>query len=94
MVFSILQNKNTEIVGARSLLQTTLEKLQQFRNNDGYFENIFEKLDYDELQSKRRKGADIPDKRQQLRQIFFEILDIIITQIQVRFQDIGKLHFF
>lgn len=94
IVFSILQNKFTDIVRARNLLQTTLDKLREFRNGNDYFDTIYKKLDITDMQSKRRKGCEMKDKQQQLRQIFFEILDIIINQIQVRFSDIEKLHFF
>ncbi|XP_072382347.1 zinc finger MYM-type protein 1-like [Diabrotica undecimpunctata] len=94
-VFSILQNRNTDIVKARNLLQNTLSKIREFRSNTTYFDTIYEKLDTAALHSKRRrKGVEMTDKTQQLRQIFFEILDIIATQIEVRFCDVEKLHFF
>lgn len=94
IVFSILQNRNTDVVKAKNLLQTTLTKIREFRSNSTYFDSIYEKLDIDALHSKRRKGFEMADKTQQLKQIFFEILDIIANQIEVRFCDIEKLHFF
>lgn len=94
IVFQILQNKYTDIVKARSILQSVLNKLREYRNNNEYFEIFFNKIDYTELQIKRRKGVEMVDKKQQLKLIFLEILDIIINQIQVRFIDIEKLTFF
>jgi hypothetical protein len=94
VIFSILQNKLTDITRARKHLQSLLSKLREFRSSDRFFNSIYSNLDIDESTSKRRRNDELPDKQQQLRHIFFEILDTVINQIEIRFSDLEKLHFF
>jgi hypothetical protein len=75
VIFSILQNKLTDITRARKHLQSLLSKLREFRSSDRFFNSIYSNLDIDESTSKRRRNDELPDKQQQLRHIFFEILD-------------------
>lgn len=94
VIFSILQNKFTDIVYSRDRLQALLLKLEDFRNNDEYFNRIFENISLKQSETKRRKMSDIADPRLRYKQIFNEILDTVITQIKTRFSEIGKLNFF
>lgn len=46
------------------------------------------------VQKKRKSNLELPDLRQTYTQIFIEILDTVIAQIEVRFGDLQKLCFF
>lgn len=94
VIFAMLQNKFTDIIKAKTHLLSLLSKLREFRASDDYFNKIFVKIDVSEPAPKRRRNDELPDKQQQLRHIFFEILDTVINQIEIRFSDLEKLHFF
>jgi hypothetical protein len=92
VVFSILQNRTADINFAKSRLNNVVRKLQEFRDDDRIFQNLFKnlsgKLDLEGVISKKRKiDRDLPDTCQRYRQIFIEILETIIGQIKVRFAD-------
>lgn len=99
VVFSILQNKSTDISYAKKRLMSLTTALQNFRNNEIYFNEIYNKLfvDFDAdgpVPKKRKTTLNIQDLRLNYKQIFVEILDIIITQLQIRFSNLHKLEFF
>lgn len=61
-----------------------------------YFNNIYERQmsHFEPPQKKRKLSLDVADLGQSYKQIFVEILDTIIVQIEVRFGDLQKLNFF
>lgn len=89
----------TDISYAKKRLITLMNTLQDFRNNEINFNQIynriFEDSHADEPQSKRRETTfNLPNVIQNYRQIFNEILDTINNQIRIRFSDLDKLEFF
>lgn len=56
VIFSILQNKLTDINFARNRLLALIHILQEYRNNDRYFNDIYNNLHFDtEPSQKKRK---------------------------------------
>ena len=97
VVFSILQNKSTDINYSKQRLNNLTEILMNFRNNDNFFNNIFESIDLTPeppAPKKRKTNLDLPDLRQNYKQIYNEILDTFLMQIKVRFEDLLKLNYF
>lgn len=97
VVFSILQNKSTDINYSKQRLNNLTEILMNFRNNDTFFNNIFESIDLTlepPAPKKRKTNLDLPDLRQNYKQIYNEILDTFLMQIKVRFEDLLKLNYF
>lgn len=58
-----MQNKFTDIVYSKERLQALLSKLREFRNYDNCFEIIFQKVSFNEIERKRKKGMEIADPR-------------------------------
>ncbi|XP_074038655.1 zinc finger MYM-type protein 1-like isoform X3 [Leptinotarsa decemlineata] len=97
VVFSILQNKSTNINYSKQRLNNLTEILMNFRNNDTFFNNIFESIDLTlepPAPTKRKTNLDLLDLRRNYKQIYNEILDTFLTQIKVRFEDLLKLNYF
>jgi hypothetical protein len=79
-----LQNKLIDITRARIHLQSLLSKLREFRSSDRFFNSIYNHLDINESTSQRLRNDELLDKKQQLRHIFFEILDTVINQTEIK----------
>lgn len=97
IVFSVLQHKLTDVVFAKNRLNNLIDTLQNYRNDEEYFSKIYEHINsesnYELTNETRKSSLDLPDKKQHFKQIFIEVLDTVIVQIQVRFSDIQKLNF-
>lgn len=96
VVFSILQNKLTDINFARNRLTALMKTLRDYRTDEKYFNHIYDSLNLDSepVQKKRKVTLDLPNIQQNYKQIFIEILDTVIMQIEIRFKDLDKLTFF
>lgn len=94
VIFSILQNKLTDINFARNRLLALIHILQEYRNNDRYFNDIYNNLHFDTEPSQKKRKLSYESEIKNYKQIFIEILDTVIVQIDVRFKDIYKLRFF
>ena len=60
------------------MFQKTFGKLREFRRSDQCLTKFMEHFGINILPSKRCTASEMNDKHQKLRQLFFEILDIII----------------
>ncbi|KAJ8967347.1 hypothetical protein NQ317_013974 [Molorchus minor] len=87
----IFSSRRIEIADSfsRDHIQALLSKLKDFRN-DQYFENI----SFDQSEFTRRKMSDIADPKTSFKQAFYEIMDAVTSQIEIRFADTDKLIFF
>lgn len=96
VVFSILQNKSTDIAYAKKRLISLVNTLQDFRSNEIHFNDLYNKFFEDEesLPKKRKTTLNVPDLKQNYKQLFVEIIDTIINQLNIRFSDLNKLEFF
>lgn len=82
VVFSILQNKLTDIACAKKRLISLVGKLKEFRNDENYFNfiygNITDEAETQNPPKKRKVTCDLPNESQHYRQIFIEILETCI----------------
>lgn len=98
-VFSIIQTKLFDITYCNERILSLLSTLKTFRANDDCFLNIYsnvQKLSDLCTHNTRRKTNIINDNEDILltkKRVFFEILDVLINQIEVRFKDISTLVF-
>ena len=93
-IFLILQNKLTDINFSKNRILKLTQTLQDFKNNDNYFNNIYTLISNSSNANRRKTCLDLPNLRLNFKIIFVEILDTIMTQIEVRFSDLDKLKFF
>lgn len=89
VLYTVFQDTLMDVIVARNVIKRLLDKLLEFKT-DEYFTQMFNKLIDIEQEPKRRKCYDNPILK--LKQVYFEIFDTIINQIQVRFNDLDKLH--
>lgn len=104
IVFSLLQDKNTDITYARNRLNALVIRLQEYRNNEIYFNDIYNNYNIPEAEvpepetsvptKKRKITYNLTDHKQNYKQLFVEIIDTIIGQINIRFSDLSNLKFF
>lgn len=96
-VFSIVQNKLSDITYCNQRIISLLTTLKNFRTDDNSFKSIYSKTEQiPEITApcaKRRKVSDLDDNSSTMKRLFFEILDLIINQIEIRFKDITSLSF-
>jgi hypothetical protein len=93
-VFSIIQNRLSDITYCNERIISLVATLKNFRN-DNYFNNFY--LEMKKIQdvlppSAKRHKTDLTDNFSK-KLLFFEILDLLINQIEIRFKDISSLNF-
>lgn len=90
VLFDILQKKSLDIQYCFSAIQRQIKKLEDMRNDckaEEYFNIVNSTSD---LKITRDSSTS---SLAHYRQLYFEILDNIIVQLQTRFRDIQKLEF-
>lgn len=100
-VFSIIQHKLSDITYCNARITSLLSTLKKFRTEDEYFirlysevEKLPEVMPLSARRRKRKKDSEIQlTDNSSIKRLFCEILDLIITQIEIRFKDISSLHF-
>lgn len=75
-------------------LKSLQTKLQHFKDEESFFNEIFNSLDLNSEKARKKIKICVPDLKDDYHQVFIEILNIIIEQIKIRFSDIDKLQFF
>jgi hypothetical protein len=97
-VYNIVQNKIMDIVYCQTRINNLVLTLKQFRS-DEYFKNIYQEtndmVDVEHLRKKRNTGT-MPESNEatKFKRLFFEILDLAINQIELRFSNMNKLRIF
>lgn len=94
-MYSILQQKLTDITSVKNRLDSLQENLLDYRNNETYFNNIYDNIfdeNYVEVVPKKRKTTF--DLRTMYKQIYVENMDTVIQQLKVRFENLHQLVFF
>jgi hypothetical protein len=87
-VFFVIQNRLSDITYCNERIISLVATLKNFRN-DNYFNNFY-------LEIKKMQDVLPPSaKRHNLSKklLFFEILDLLINQIEIRFKDNSSLNF-
>lgn len=100
-VFSIIQHKLSDITYCNERITSLLSTLKKFRREDEYFIRLYsevEKLPEVMPPSAKRRKRKIDSEIQltdnsSMKRVYCEILDLIITQIEIRFKDISSLNF-
>lgn len=96
LLFGILQKKSLDINYCLLKINSTREIIQGKRN-EKCFQEIFEKANKLNPVSQNRKRYEnhCTDEEisQNYRTLFYEILDTVLMQMKIRFQDCEKLHF-
>ncbi|XP_050296773.1 zinc finger MYM-type protein 1-like [Anthonomus grandis grandis] len=93
-VFSIFQNNSISISYSKQRLNNLTDILTHIQNNDNFLNNIFELINLEPPLKKIKTDLNLPDLRENYKQIYIEILDTINMQIKVIFADLSKLGFF
>ncbi|CAG9823125.1 unnamed protein product [Phaedon cochleariae] len=93
--YSVIQNKNTNIVLSNTRIHHILSTLKSYRSREKYFRSIYDeaKQQLGLLGPPQKKNKNEQDFAH-FRRVFNEILDTCITQIEVRFNDLKSLTFF
>jgi hypothetical protein len=87
-----------DIVYCQTRINNLVLTLKQFRS-DEYFKNIYQEtndmVDVEHLRKKRNTGT-MPESNEatKFKRLFFEILDLAINQIELRFSNMNKLRIF
>lgn len=97
-LFDILQSKSFDIGFCRRQIQDTVKLIRSLRC-DSEFQKLYDEVhciagDPDEFPTARRRlisGSETP--KSQYRRSYFEVLDLIITQFELRFLDLDRLKF-
>lgn len=97
-VFSIIQNKLSDIKYTNERIMSLLATLKKIRSDDTYFNNklsqVMNIVDVVLPAAKRRKTDLINhDPSLSKKRLFLEILDLLTNQIEIRFKDIQLLSF-
>nr|CAI5828860.1 unnamed protein product [Callosobruchus analis] len=106
VVFQILQNKSTDITYSKTRINSLIN--QEYRSNEIHFNSLYSSFidDTDAVSSTEEEAADNPQrkkrktyfnfesKRLHYKQIFAQIFDTIIEQLETRFADLTVLQFF
>jgi hypothetical protein len=93
-VFSIIQNRLSDITYCNERIISLVATLKNFRN-DNYFNNFYleiKKIEDVLPPSAKRHKTDLTNNLSK-KLLFFEILDLLINQIEIRFKDISSLNF-
>lgn len=99
LIFSILQSKFSDIVYCKNRIENLSTVLKNYRNDD-QFNKIYKAAnDITANQQpplkRRRTDFDVADDISvSFKRLYFEILDLIINQIDIRFKHIEDLRFF
>lgn len=98
-IYSVIQNRSVDIAYCKSQIEQLLTTIERYRSENHYFIQI-----YNNTSSivgsppKKRKvnldSAEGTDESMPYKRIYFKILDLIITQIKVRFSNMQNLNFF
>nr|CAI5855198.1 unnamed protein product [Callosobruchus analis] len=108
VVFQILQNKSTDITYSKTRINSLINQLKEYRSNEIHFNSLYSSFidDTDTVSSTEEEAADNPQrkkrktyfnfesKRLHYKQIFAQIFDTIIVQLETRFADLSVLQFF
>nr|CAI5846588.1 unnamed protein product [Callosobruchus analis] len=108
VVFQILQNKSTDITYSKTRINSLINQLKEYRSNEIHFNSLYSSFidDTDAVSSTEEEAADNPQrkkrkiyfnfesKRLHYKQIFAQIFDTIIVQLETRFADLSVLQFF
>nr|CAI5832982.1 unnamed protein product [Callosobruchus analis] len=108
VVFQILQKKSTDITYSKTRINSLINQLKEYRSNEIYFNSLYSSFidDTDAVSSTEEEAADNPQrkkrktyfnfesKRLHYKQIFAQIFDTIIVQLETRFADLSVLQFF
>lgn len=87
VLFNILQTKGFDIGFCVSQMKRTAEHLQSQR---GEFERFFSLVPEPENPAKRSRG---PDRKTEYKELYFEVLDTIGLQMNVRLSSLEKMAF-
>lgn len=100
ILFTILQKKTLEITYCQKQIQIALNRIKNLRN-DSEFEKLFnfakERIANNEVFEIHKKRINFEinnNENTTFRALYFEILDNIINQVEIRFQDLSGLVFF
>nr|CAI5827286.1 unnamed protein product [Callosobruchus analis] len=108
VVFQILQNKSTDITYSKTRINSLINQLKEYRSNEIHFNSLYSSFidDTDAVSSTEEEATDNPQrkkrktyfnfesKRLHYKQIFAQIFDTIIVQLETRFADLSVLQFF
>lgn len=100
-VFSLIQNKLLDLTYCNDRIASLLSNLKELRGENEYFIQLYsevEKLSEVMPLSPKRRKLQIDSEIQltnetAMKRLYLVILDLIISQIEIRFEDISKLHF-
>nr|CAH7736708.1 unnamed protein product [Callosobruchus chinensis] len=106
VVFQILQNKSIDIIYLKIQIISLINQLKEYRSNEIHFSSLYSTFiddadavglteEADNPQRKKRKThSNFESKKLNYKQIFNQIVDTIIVQLESRFADLGVLQFF
>ena len=92
VLFSYLQKSSFDILSSWMKIDTTLQKIQELRNDFDIFYEATER-DVGAPRPRRRSTASTGDARTNFRVLFNEKVDTITQHMQTRFSDFVKIQF-
>lgn len=100
LLFNILQNKSLDVNFCRKHIDIAASRIQNLRtdaNFTSFYELAKEKNqadDRDDRSKRMRFDSAYLDSCQFYKTLFFEIIDNITMQLEIRFRDLGNLNYF
>jgi hypothetical protein len=92
ILFKILQTKTFDVKYCIDKVKETISHIRDARND---FEEMYTKLeDDDNVESPKKRRRDDPiNTRNKYCRLYYEIIDTVVGQMEVRFQDLNELQF-
>lgn len=100
IIYSIVQSKTNDILYCKNRIENLVSTIKTYRNNENKFIEIynFTVSILGEPSNIKKRKLNFPDNKTDCslyyKRIYYEILDLIITQIEVRFSDFENLKIF